>query len=382
MSASAFCKIRIDFVISTLNRGGAENKLVAVANGIDRSRYSVRVIVLKDGPLFDSLQVEREKGVIPSKYSLPGVFRLLGLFLKRRPDIVWAVGNGDAGFWGRILAWFSGTPVIIQSLHATERVGGKPTIDLPNKILDRLRVFTTRYVGVARGHVEYLVRSEGIDPDKIEHIYNGTDTDVFAPGKPDAALRRSLGIPEDKLVVGLVARFKPEKRHSLFLDAASILASGNKSLHFLLVGDGPLEDFVRSEVVRLNLTDKVHFAGGVDNVAPYYRLMSVCVLCSNTVEAFPNVVVEAMASGVPVVSTDVGSVNEAIVNGETGYLVPRDDPEALVGRINDMISDPETRDLMVKNAQRAVQEKFTLSTMILKREELFRGLLVSKNGRK
>ena len=368
-------RVRVDFIISTLNRGGAENKLVAVANGIDREKYSIRVLVLKGGPLTTELTVPFYDYVIPSKYSIAGFLRLLLILWKRKTQIVWVVGNGDAGFFGRIAARFAFVPIVIQSLHATGRTGSKSTIDPLNRFLDKLGFLTTRYVAVAKAHMNYLIRNEGLDRDKISYIYNGVDTNVFYPNQLDISLQRSLNIPANVKVIGIVARFKLEKRHMLFLDAAVELSKTNDSVHFLLVGDGPLEEEIKKRVIDLGLDSRVHFTGGVNYVAPYYSLMTLSVLCSNTVETFPNVVIESMASGVPVVTTDVGSVSEAISNGVTGMLIEQDNYLRLSETIVTMLESHDLRKSLAEEALRKVHKDFTLCTMIERREELFQDLL-------
>lgn len=371
-------KIKIDFVISTLNRGGAENKLVAVANGLDRKKFETRVCLLKEGPLTKKLEVRYIERAIPSKYSLTGLFHLSNLFRVNRTHIVWVVGTGDAGFYGRIAARIARVPIVIQSLHATGRIDGKPTIDPLNKILDRVQFFTHRYVAVAKAHKTYLLRVEKLNPKKTTVIYNGVDVKEFKCRKPNIALRAEMGIPDNVSVIGIVARLKPEKRHTIFLDACKIVKKYNKTVHFLIVGDGPLKSEIQSYAAEIGISDRTHFSGAVDDVASYYSLMTVSTLCSNTVETFPNVVLESLACGIPVVSTDVGSVSEAVINEQTGLLVPPDDPEALAYGISRLLSDTNLRDIVVKNGRQRVTELFSLENMIEKREILFKDLLTEK----
>ncbi|MCK4806013.1 MAG: glycosyltransferase [Candidatus Aegiribacteria sp.] len=370
-------RIPVDFVISSLNRGGAENKLVAVANGLDRNRFSARVCLLKKGPLVQKLKVPYEGSIIPSKYSIHGIYRLIKLFRKNNTQIVWVVGNGDAGFFGRIAARIAHVPVVIQSLHATGRPGGKHTIDFWNGVLDKISVFTDQYVAVANAHKQYLVEREGIDSKKMVVIHNGVDTNSFSQGDPDAYLLDAWGIPADVPIVGIVGGFKPEKRHDLFLEAGKVLRKTHPEIHFLIVGDGTMENSVKDEVNKLGMLEAVHFTGGLNDVAPAYRLMRVCVLCSD-MEAFPNVVLESMATGIPVISTDVGSVREAIINEQTGLVVPPDDSEALANGISRLLSDKELRKTVITAARQHVVDNFSLRNMIRKREKLFEELLKKK----
>jgi len=303
-----------------------------------------------------------------------GFIKLIRLFRRNKTKIVWVIGNGDAGFFGRIAAKLALVPHVVQSLHATGRVGNKPVIDPANRFLDKLGILTSRYIAVAKAHMEYLIVNEGLRREKISHIYNGVDTAVFCPGNADEKLRGELNIPKDADVIGIVARFKPEKRHSLFLNAAKEIIKTRLETHLLIVGDGPLEHEVKKQVTDLGLDVRVHFAGGVDTVAPYYHLMSLLMLCSNTVETFPNVVLESMASGTPVITTDVGSVTEAIINMETGLVVPQEDTLALANGAIKILSNSTLRNKIISNAIIRVDKYFTIVSMINARESLFETL--------
>ncbi len=369
----------VDFVISTLNRGGAENKLVAVANGIDKTKYAVRVLVLKNGPLVSELDVTFVKNILTNKYDFLGFINLFILFRSNNTKIVWVVGNGDSGFFGRIAAKLAGVSVVIQSLHATKRLGGKPTIDTANKFLDRLGVFTTKYIAVARSHMEYMINNQGIKSSKIGYIYNGVDTDIFRPANADLELLDQLGIPVGSKVVGIVGRFKAIKRHNLFIDAANLVHKSDRDIHFLLVGDGPLESNIRSQVEALDLSDRVHFTGGVNVVAPYYRLMTVTVLCSEA-EAFPNVILESMASGTPVVTTNVGSISEVVIDGVNGIIVSDDNKYSISEGIIKCLNDTQFYNKLQISAIETIDGKFTLDYMINAREDLFCHLLTYNKG--
>ncbi len=368
-------RIRVGFVISTLNRGGAEGKLVAVANGLNKEKFETTVYILKTGPLKELLTVPYRDNIIPCKYSIGGVVKLVRLFRKNRLDIVWLVGTGDTGFFGRIAAKLAGVPHVIMSLHATERFG-KPTIDPMNAYLNKINSMTDRFVAVAANHRLHLIQTENINPEKIVYIHNGVDTTVFRPAVSDAGEQsdNNFGIPDTAPVIGILARLKPIKRHDVFLKAGKILLETHPDLKMLIVGDGLSKDAVVKMTEDLDLTGKVIFTGGLDDVLPAIHRMTVSILCSD-MEAFPNAVLESMAAGVPVVATDVGSVREAVQNEKNGMLIEPGSPGQVAEAVDNLLSDKDLRESVIREGLITVSSQFSLKQMIDKREALFEELL-------
>ena len=371
-------KIRVGFIISTLNRAGAEGKLVAVANGLNSDKFNVHVFVLKSGPLTESLNVPFVENVIPTKYSFSGFFRFIKLIRKAKLDIIWIVGTGDAGFFGRLAAKLAGVQSVILSFHATTRPSGKPTIDFANRILNKVKPFTDRFVAVAKNHMQHLINNEGVDPARILFIHNGVDIERFQKDDATSIVNELSAIPEGSPVLGIIARFKPEKRHDIFLEAGKVLLETHPDLCLLLIGDGPLMNETRERAVKLGILDRVVFTGGLDDVTPALHRMTVSVLCSD-MEAFPNAVLESMAAGVPVVSTDVGSVSEAVTDGVNGILIPKDDPDRLAEAVHSLLSNGDLRKSISREGLKTVKDKFSLHQMITKREDLFEDMFRDEN---
>lgn len=165
------------------------------------------------------------------------------------------------------------------------------------------------------------------------------------------------------------------KRHTiLILAAAARVVAAVPDVHFLVIGDGPDRDALLARARGLGLDDKVLFAGLHDDVYDLLRLSSLFVL-SSKMEAFPNVVLEAMAAGLPVVSTDVGSVREMVEEGGSARIVPPERPDALADAIIELMLHPETMRAFGERGRSIVMERFTLDRMRSRREELFCTLL-------
>jgi glycosyltransferase involved in cell wall biosynthesis len=163
---------------------------------------------------------------------------------------------------------------------------------------------------------------------------------------------------------------RPEKAHAVLLNAAVAIRKTNDRVRYLIVGDGPERANLETLSRSLGLSDIVTFAGGRNDIPEILSALDLFVLCSDT-EAFPVSILEAMAMERPVVSTDVGSVSEAVVHGTTGLLVPPGRPEALASAICELLADPARRREMGVAGRRRVQDHFSVESMVGQYQDLF-----------
>jgi glycosyltransferase involved in cell wall biosynthesis len=176
----------------------------------------------------------------------------------------------------------------------------------------------------------------GYNPRRWAYLPNGFDLQEFRPDADDRSdVRESLGLQEKQFVVGIVARVDPMKDYATFLEAARQLASVESNVHFVMIGSG-----TDKLDVPLQLRDRATALGRRNDVPRLLRAFDVLVLCS-LAEGFPNVVGEAMASGVPCVVTDVGDL--AHIVGDTGSIVAERSPEALAAAILELMREPAAR---------------------------------------
>jgi len=207
-------------------------------------------------------------------------------------------------------------------------------------------------------------------------IHNGVDTEKYRPGTPEerAIARRAWGAGHDDVVLMTVASLKPLKRIDALLRAAAALRNSGAPIRAVLVGDGPDRGALESLARELGLSDRVTFAGVREDVDAWLRGADVFVLSSRT-EAFPNVVLEAMATGLPVVTTDVGSVREMVEPGVSALVVPAGDDPALGAAISRLASDPSLRDAFGRRGREIVEARFRFETTCAQREALLEELL-------
>ncbi len=205
-----------------------------------------------------------------------------------------------------------------------------------------------------------LIADLGLDPERLVSIPTGVDLTRFQPGDRIAA-RRQLGFADGQLI-GIVATLRSWKGHRFLLRAMIDAALANARL--AVVGDGPQAGALAEETKRLGLSDRVVFAGRQDDVEPWIQAFDVFVLPSLANEGVPQALMQAMACGVPVITTPVGAIEELVTDGETGLVVPPEDPEALAVAISRLLADRDLAGRLSAAARRHVEKNFGATAML------------------
>lgn len=367
--------LRVMFVTCSMPVGGAETLLVQLIRGLDRERIEPELCCLKGlGPLGELLARDTTTHSWLWKHKLDPtiVLRLAKLMRQRRIDAVVTVGAGDKMFWGRLAAKQAGVPVITSALHST---GWPDQIEWLNH---RLHSITDAFIGVAQGHGQYLVEGERLPEDKVRVIPNGVDIRRFRflPASR-ARIRSELGIAADAPVCGVVAAQRPEKNLHLFLDSAAQVLKKRPEARFVLVGDGPEREALETQTRRLGIQDEVHFAGVRADIPQMLATMDLFALTSDN-EASPVSILEAMCCGLPVVSTNVGSVAESVCDGYSGYLTPTGDVAATAEAWLKVLADHRTGRQMGRIGREHVVTRHSLQHMISGYEDLLTELYERK----
>jgi glycosyltransferase involved in cell wall biosynthesis len=232
-----------------------------------------------------------------------------------------------------------------------------------------------KIIAVAKSVEESLIRS-AVPAEKVVTIYGAIDLKRFRPASPDPALRKELGIDEQTYVVGKVADYRPWKGYGVFLEAASMILKEERRVRFLAIG-GKSDYFneMQAQARRLSIEQQVTFTGFRDDVERFYPLMNVSVNCSTAGEGLPGVLRESLAMEVPVVATDVGGNREVVMDGQTGRLIPSNDPAALSQAILSLLRDRETAGRLGRQGRSLVEERFSIETMVTRTEALYQSLL-------
>lgn len=214
--------------------------------------------------------------------------------------------------------------------------------------------------------------SAGLRRRDVAVLYNGIDTAVWRRPGAVPVLRQELGIAPDGLLVGTVARITPEKDLATFYEVARRVAQRVKGTRFVVVGDGYGDELERArrEVERLGLQGVVHFTGHRNDLRDVYVSFDLFLMTSVT-EGLPNTLLEAMALGVPAVSTAVGGIPELLQDGEGGYLAPPRDVEALTRRVLELLGSLELRERFSRQCRERIESQFAFSRRVRRMEEYY-----------
>lgn len=356
-----------------LTVGGTEGQLLELASRFDSRRFNVLVCGLKgEGHVARAM---RERGVRVVTLNGRGawdvrvLFRLFQLTRQERPEILHAFlgfANLAASLIGRLL----GVPVVIWSYRDVEVWKTKA-----HWLVDRLAVRWADAITCCSDAVRQFVlaRMNGQAPE-FSTIYNGVDLEMF--NRPRAASRAELNLREGGFVIGTVSRLdEPKKGLAVMLRALANLAGrdGLPSWQWLLVGDGPARDRLRSLATELGLQGQVMFAGMRDDVASVLPMMDIFV-CPSLYEGFGIAIVEAMAAGRPVVASAVGGIPEIVVHEDTGLLVPPGDAAALAGALATLLTHPRQARAMGARGRARVRERFSIETAVQQHQQLYESL--------
>lgn len=243
------------------------------------------------------------------------------------------------------------------------------------------RAFALAHVVVANAEAvrRELIR-DGLAASKVVTIHNGVDMSRVAPiaNVNRSDLLTSLGLPTAPKLrfVTIVANLRsPYKDHPTFLKAARRVSEAVPDAAFVLAGEGPLTEELRVLARELGIEDRTFFLGRCMRIAELLAVSEVCVLSSKDGEGFSNAIVEYMAAARPVVATDVGGAREAIITGETGYIVPVRDDERMAARIIELLLEPERARATGERGKLVVEEKFSCETQLARTVELYDRLL-------
>lgn len=363
-------RLRVLFAINNLQVGGAEMLTYELLRRINRQQFDVELACMREaGELGERLagEVPIHANLLRGKYDVRVLWRLTKILRRGKFDAIITVGAGDRMFWGRLAAMIARTPVIVSALHST---GWPDVVNRPNRWLTP---WTTAFVGCAAPHGRYMVEQEKFPAERVYWIPNGVDTKKFTPSNSKNELRASLNIPTNAKLVGIVAQLRPEKNHELFLQMAAQVKQTRTDVHFLLIGHGPRSAELQSIAEKLNIADRVHFLGARSDVPTLLPLLDLFVLCSK-IEANPVSILEAQASGVPVIATRVGSIPETVLHGKTGYLVTPGDATELGQRVLELLNNDGLRNRMSEAARENVVQKWSLERMVGGYEELLADL--------
>jgi len=231
----------------------------------------------------------------------------------------------------------------------------------------------SKIVAVSNDIKKHISSKSRFAQNSLSVIYNGVNIERFT-GSDKGDLARELGIENDDFIFICVARLVELKNHRVLIDAFSKISSNDLSARLLLVGDGPLMRELEELIRRYNLEGNVKLLGQRDDVASLLNLSDCFVLASST-EGLSCSIIEAMASGLPVIATDVGGNHELVINDVNGYLVPLDDTEGLAQKMMSIMKDREMAKDAGNISEQIARDKLSLAQMLKGYVALYNTLL-------
>ncbi|HLA44374.1 MAG TPA: glycosyltransferase, partial [Aggregatilineales bacterium] len=300
--------------------------------------------------------------------------RLAREFRQQKTVIAWALAQGISAAWGRLGAMLAGVPIRVLSIHDSAPLTFSARLLTP---------WTDAIVTNSRASAEKIER-QGIPEHKLHILYNGIDTEKYAPALDSENRRGELfDIPPERPVILNIGRLFHEKGRDIMLRAAVPLMQRDNPPLVVFAGEGrgsqraELEQLARD----LGIAAHVRFPGIRNDVPDLLRAADIVVMSSRDVEfgeSCPNVILEGMASALPVIGTRVGGTAELILEGETGLVIPPEDPAALTSALETLLDNPDLRIRIGRAGRKRIETAFTIARMVQGREDLFLRLLNQK----
>ena len=389
-------KKKMLFIITKSEMGGAQRFLYELITHLNPQNYQFLVAAGGNGQLIEKL---REKGIeatsiknFSNALSLKNFlafFETFNLIRKFKPDILYLLSS-EAGFIGaiagklyRLLFWRiphslkkGGEPKIIY------RIGGWAFKEPKNVFIKKIYLWAEKISAPFKDIIitnsefdrQLAIKNKIAKPDKIITIYNGLDTDnlkflseeearIFIESKIKHSINKSA-------LIGTIANFYRNKGLEYLILAAQKLKNKGLDWQFVIIGKGPERSKIENFIKKTNLENNVFLIGFVSDAFECLKAFNLFVLPSIK-EGQPWTILEAMAAEIPIVATNIAGIPETIETEKSGLLVEPADPEALSSAIEKMLTHPSLTQECAKNAVKIVREKFNISEMIQKNEELF-----------
>jgi glycosyltransferase involved in cell wall biosynthesis len=360
-------------LITRLLNGGAEGETLKLVQGVED--YSA-ILGYGSDALPERVREFRDAGAETHQFGLmmhynpitaPLAVASVATFLRGRDVDIVHTHSTEAGIIGRFAAAMVDGPKVVHTVH------GVPFSEDRNRLLNRFVLsaerFTARYsdrilTNTDRIRDDYLRRGIGVR-EQYRTIHSGIDIEQFSEADP------ANDIDADIVRVVMVARLAEGKGFDVLLDAAEEL---REMVHVYIAGDGPLEERIETEIEDRGLGDAVSLLGFRRDIPAVLAASDILVLPSYR-EGMPRVVTEAMATGLPVVATNIAGIPDQVVDGETGYLIPTGDARALAERVRRLATRPDLRKRMGEAGHRRASENFSATEMVDRTQSVYKELL-------
>jgi len=374
-------------IIARMNIGGPATHVTLLNQGLTNLGYECLLVTGmetdREGTLKDEVAARQlSMEIIPNlgreialAEDIKTLLKLYRLMRQWKPDIV-HTHTAKAGFVGRIAARLAGVPLVVHTFHGHVfhgyfgRAKTRFFIEL-EKICARM---SDRIITISDRLKTEILEFGITNPEHIQIIPLGLELNRLNAVSETNRFDAEFGLNPELHLVGAVGRLVPIKNLHLFLDAAAIAHQKNPNLRFILVGDGELRSELETYAEKLQISHAVIFAGWRRDLAQVYADLDAVVISSDN-EGTPASLIEAMAAGCPVISTRVGGVPDFVKDGETGRLVPPQDPTALGQAMLNLFADKINTDRMAGQAKTFALKKYNSERLVADMDGLYKNLL-------
>ena len=349
--------------------GGQEIRILTEAEGMIHRGHLVEIWAVPGSDILEQAvrRAIAHRALPIERKGLRGIIAVRRALALTRPDVINTHSSTDAWLVALACRTLRDPPPMVRTRHISA-----PVPD--NRATHWLYTRATRHIVTTGERLrETLIRDNRYPGDRITSVPTGIDPARFHPGEKGAA-RRALGLDPSARYVGIVATLRSWKGHLYLVDAFARLVADEPGLRLVIVGDGPMRQPIEERIARLGLASRVTLAGRQERVEQWLQALDAFCLPSYANEGVPQALLQAMFTGLPVVTTSVGSIGEAVTDGVTGLVVPPKDAPALAEALRRLLDDPALAARLGGAARERAPKQFGLETMLTGMEAVFRRL--------
>lgn len=357
-----------------LGYAGTEKHLLSIVSNIDGSRFIPHVCYFLGSNKIISKFQEKNVSYIYLRMdkiygykAIKNMFKIAKYIKENRIKILQTF-HPNADLYGPMVGWISGVPIVISSRRDLG-------LNRKNIVVQKgINHLVQRMIVPSKAVKQVVLEKEGVSEAKVEVIYNGIDIEYFKPDGRKSSYRNQIGFQDSHFIITIISNLHKIKGVEYFIRAASLISQEIPESRFIIIGGGKEKDFLKRLAVQLGVFENIIFPGNIGNIKDYLAGSDVYV-CSSLSEGFSNSILEAMAMGLPVVATDVGGNQEAVMDKGSGFLVPPQNYQSIANRVVGLYRNRGLMSQMGAKGRTIVEERFNLGRMIKEHEELYMELI-------
>lgn len=357
-------KLTILHTEASMGWGGQEIRILDESAGLRARGHDVQLAAPADAPIFAAAQ-KRGIPVHPVSLNLrriASISAFMRLVRELKPDVIVTHSSADSWIAAAATRFPRSRAAIVRTRHLSTPVAGNA---LNRWLYGRV---PARVVTTGEAIRTHLIERLGLSPASIVSVPTGADISRFQPGDRKRA-RETLGLSPDVPIVGIVATLRSWKGHRFLISAMDDPRLAAARL--VIVGEGPQDPALREQARASRANDRIVFAGQQEDVTPWMQTFDIFALPSTGNEGVPQALMQAMATGLPVVTTPVGAIPELVKDGESGLLVPPENVAALTDALARLLSDSALAAKLGAGGRACVVRNYASTAMLDRMESIF-----------